>query len=161
MEHAFYFFGALLLVNAYALTRGGAPEKIVAACYLLSYTVTVIATRTATDLYSAVIINVLIIDICLAVALTSLSLYANRYWTMWAASLQIVAILAHLAMLILPGVVNEAYKTTLLIWSYASLPLLMAAIFRHQSRLATFGVDKNWSGSEPIDCNRLASDQLN
>ena len=154
MEHALYFFGTLLLVSAYALIRGGAPEKIVATFYLFAYALSVVATRTAGGLYDAVIGSILVVDICLAAALVAVSLYANRYWTMWAASLQIVAIFAHFAMLILPGVVSAAYAVTLLIWSYASLPLLMAATIRHQSRIALFGVDKNWSVSEQLDYDR-------
>lgn len=148
MEHALYFFGTLLLVSAYALTRGGAPERIVAIFYLLAYTMSVIATRTASHLYDSVIGSVLIVDLCLAAALIAVSLYANRYWTMWASSLQIVSIFAHFAMLILPGVVSAAYEATLLIWSYASLPLLLAATHRHQIRKAIFGIDKNWSARE-------------
>ena len=148
MELPYYFFGTLLLVSAYALTRGGAPEKIVAAFYVSAYIVGFVSTRAVDGLYVAVIGSVLIVDLCLAAALIAVSLYANRYWTMWAASLQIVAIFAHFAMLILPGVVSGAYAVTLLIWSYASLPLLLAATYRHQIRISFFGIDKNWSSRE-------------
>lgn len=148
VERALIFFGTLLLVSVYALIRGGAPEKIVAALYLFAYALTVVAARIAGDMYAKVIGSILIVDIALVVGLIILSLYANRYWTMWAASFQIVAIFAHFAKLILPGVLSGAYAVTLLVWSYAALPLLMAATYRHQIRITIFGIDRNWSARE-------------
>ena len=145
MERALAFAGVLVLVCAYALARGGAPERWGASFYLVAYVLSVLVTQVFAEDYGSVQWLVLGIDAVLLVALIGLALKANRYWGIWAASFQLIAVVAHLAIPLFPGVEANAYATALLIWSYSMLPMLAGATYRHRQRIERYGADPNWS----------------
>jgi cytochrome bd-type quinol oxidase subunit 2 len=145
VERAIAFAGALILVSLYALVRGGAPERSAAAMYLVAYILSAWATQLTSEQYGSVQWLVLGVDCGLLAALVSLALKANRYWAIWAASFQLIAVIAHLAMMLFPDIAAPAYATALLIWSYAVLPMLAVATYRHSQRLACHGTDPAWS----------------
>lgn len=145
MERALAFAGALCLVSLYALFRGGAPERSAAIMYLGAYALSNLVTQVYNENYNNVQWLVLAIDFALLGALVGLALRANRYWGIWAASFQLIAVVAHLAMIMFPSIGARAYAMALLLWSYAVLPLLIAATFRHQRRVSCFGSDPAWS----------------
>lgn len=145
MERALAFAGALILVSLYALMRGGAPERSAATMYLVAYVLSAWVTQLNRELYDSVQWMVLGIDLGLLAALVSLALKANRYWGIWAASFQLIAVIAHLAMVLFPNIAAPAYATALLIWSYAVLPMMAMATYRHDRRVACYGTDPAWS----------------
>lgn len=145
MERALIFFGLLLLASAYALVRGGQPERYAAFMYLIAYAASALSAQLGHELYFTMNWGIVAIDIALAVSLAALAFHANRYWTIWATSIQLVGITAHLAKLIVPEIAAMAYAITLLAWSYAVIPLLVIATYRHRRRLFLYGTDANWS----------------
>lgn len=145
MERALAYAGVFALVSLYALIRGGAPERSAAVLYISAYLGSVAVTQLYHEDYYSVQWLVLGIDILLLAALTNLALKANRYWGIWAASFQLIAVIAHLAVALFPSIQGGAYATALLIWSYAVLPLLVLATYRHQQRKAQYGQDPSWS----------------
>lgn len=144
MERALLFAASLLLVSLYALIKGGAPERSAAVLYLSAYGLSAVATQWTGSDYFSVQWVILGIDFILFLALAVLACMANRYWGIWAASFQLIAVIAHLAVLLFPQIVAQAYAMALLVWSYAMLPLLAAATCRHQRRLEHYGKDPAW-----------------
>ena len=145
MERALLFAASLLLVSLYALIKGGAPERSAAALYLTAYGMSAAATQWTDSDYLGVQWLILGIDFALLIALAVLASMANRYWGIWAASFQLIAVIAHLAVVLFPQIAAQAYALALLIWSYAMLPLMAAATYRHQQRLDQFGEDPAWA----------------
>ena len=145
MERALLFTGLLLLACVYALVRGGKPERYAALLYLVAFAASALSAQFDHELYHALNWGIVAIDFALAVALGALALHANRYWTLWATSIQIVAISAHLAKLLVPEIAATAYEITLLVWSYAVIPLLVIATFRHHQRIQRSGPELSWS----------------
>lgn len=147
MHRALLFSGLLLLACVYALVRGGKPERYAAGMYLLAFLASALFAQIGSDLYDSINWGIVSVDLLLAISLGALALHANRYWTIWASSIQVVAILAHLAKLLVPEIAAMAYEITLLVWSYAVIPLLVSATFRHQARIRLNGADQNWSNA--------------
>ncbi len=145
MEHALVFAALLALSVLYALARGGAPERLAALAYLAAYVATLAIALHKHDAFHSMEWGVLSVDLVLAAALLALALRANRYWTLWAASIQIVGIAAHLAKLLVPEILAPAYAVTLIVWSYAAIPLLIGGSLRHRQRLSNGGFDTGWS----------------
>jgi hypothetical protein len=135
----------MTLCFAYALVRGGSPERCVVAMYLSAYVATMSASEITRYSYTSVDMSLIAIDIILTFGLVYLALLANRYWILWAASLQIVGITAHFAKLVVPEILAPAYALTLIVWSYAALPTLVIGTHRHRQRMALHGSDASWS----------------
>ena len=148
MARALIFSGLLLLASFYAIARGGKPERYAAFMYLAAFVASVLSAQFGSELYHSINWGIAAADLTLAVSLGALALHANRYWTIWASSIQIVAILAHLAKLMVPEIAATAYEITLLVWSYAVIPLLTVATYRHRQRLKSTGEDLEWSQSD-------------
>ena len=145
MERALFFSGLLLLASVYALVRGGKPERYAALMYLIAFAASALSAQYGNALYYSINWGIVAIDFALAVSLGALALQANRYWTIWATSIQIVAVFAHLAKLLVPEIAAMAYAITLLVWSYASIPVLMIATYRHRDRVRQNGSELSWS----------------
>lgn len=145
MERALLFTGLLAFACAYAIVRGGKPERYAAGMYLTAFLASVLFAQIGSRLYDSINWGIVSVDVLLALSLGALALHANRYWTIWASSIQAVAVLAHTAKLLVPEIAAMAYEITLLVWSYAVIPVLIGATYRHQTRIRQNGVDRNWS----------------
>jgi hypothetical protein len=145
MTRALFFSGLLLLACLYAIVRGGKPERYAALMYVAAFIASALSAQFGSELYRSINWGIVAVDVTLAVSLGALALHANRYWTLWASSIQIVAILAHLAKMMVPEIAATAYEITLLVWSYAAIPLLLIATFRHRQRMQKNGEDPEWS----------------
>lgn len=146
MTHIFLFNTLLILCCGYALWRGGAPERIVAAIFLCAGPATyVVLWAEPETAYLDVEMAVLSIDTAMLVGLVGLASTANRYWPIWIASLQTVIVAVH-------GV--KAFDPTLVAWTYAvasgklaypQLALLALGTWRHRRRQSESGVDRSWA----------------
>jgi hypothetical protein len=139
------YLGLFVLSVAIAIARGGAPERLAATFYTVAYILSNLITQVFFEHFEHLQIGVLFIDIMLGFVLIYLSLISNRYWTIWASSFQIVAITAHLTKWIVPGILSLAYEISLVVWSYAVIPLLVIATYRHTERKRRYGSDLDWS----------------
>lgn len=135
----------LILCWAYALWRGGAPERIGATVLAIASFLTAAAIGDARGSFQGVEVGVVLIDILCSLAFVALALRADRFWPLWLAALQVGGTAGHAVKLIDSGVVPRAYAFMLAAWAYPMLVLLVAGTWRHQRRLARFGFDKSWS----------------
>jgi hypothetical protein len=92
-------------------------------------------------------VGVFFIDVGCLVAFLGVALRAARYWPLWVTALQVIGIAGHAIKLVDPAGFPWAYAFALAFWSYPMLLLIVLGTFRHQQRLAKFGVDRSWSSS--------------
>lgn len=144
----FVFFNALLLsCCGYAFLRGGAPERIAAAIFTIGTGLTVVAASGPASRFASLEVGILIVDGATLVALLILALCAERFWILWLTALQAIATAGHAIKLVDPAGFPWAYAFALAFWSYPMLLLIALGTWRHQRRLARFGVDRSWSSS--------------
>lgn len=143
----YYFVGLLALCTAYALARGGAPEKIGAAIYAVSVVVTHVLLMTHLGRWRGIEFGVFFVDVLTFALFCILAIRANRFWPIWVSALLGLGVLGHLARWAGPDVLWYAYAVVLTIWSYPILAILAVGTFNHRRRLARFETDRSWSTS--------------
>lgn len=132
-------------VSGHALLRGGGPERVVALLLLLAAAATLATPMVPGVSYFTVFVAVLWIDLALFVALTAVSAFANRYWPMWMAALQLFAIATHLARAYDPHFWAAAYWLVTTKIAYPMLLLLFVGTVRHRRRLRLGLPERSWS----------------
>jgi hypothetical protein len=141
------YYALLLLCWVYALGRGASPERIGATILVVGSLLTLAAAVSSPTGYRSVEIGVFFVDVATLVAFLVLALRAERYWTLWIAALQLIGTAGHAVKLVDPHVIPRAYAFVTVFWSYPMLLLIVLGTYRHQQRLAKFGVDRSWSSS--------------
>jgi 4-amino-4-deoxy-L-arabinose transferase-like glycosyltransferase len=137
----------LLLIGccAYALSRGGAPERIGAGILTVGSLLTLAVASGQGATFRSMEIGILVIDLACVAALVLLALAAERFWPLWAAAFQIISTAGHAVKYVDPDVIGRAYAFLLAFWAYPMVLLMFIGTWRHQQRLARFGADKSWS----------------
>ncbi|MBV7256379.1 hypothetical protein KCG44_06215 [Pacificimonas sp. WHA3] len=70
----------------------------------------------------------LVPDMALAIYLMVIALTTDRFWPLWAAAFQSVAVLTHLAVLAMPHMMPTAYAVAQGLWLYGVLIALVLGI---------------------------------
>ncbi len=87
----------LIICCVYALARGGAPERSAAAMMLAASLASLIAqSQPFGGSFLKVQIWFFVIDMLLLIGLFVLALASTRFWPLWLAGLQLLAVIAHL-----------------------------------------------------------------
>ena len=142
-----FYYTLLLLCCLYALLKGGAPEKIGTAILAVGSVLSLAARSSPATRFGSVETGIFLIDVACLLAFILLALRAQRYWPLWIAGLQLIGTAGHAVKLMDPEIMRRAYAIVLVFWSYPMLLILVLGTFRHQQRLAKFGVDRSWSSS--------------
>lgn len=139
-------FTALLLSScAYALLRGGAPERVVAGSLLTAYVATLLAYSELPTRFEKVEIAVLLVDTILLLGLIAVALRADRVWPLFVAGLHLTTIGAHLIKFFDGNMIRVTYAVMIAAWSYPMLVLLAVGTWRHRRRLKIHGDDHPWT----------------
>lgn len=141
------FFVVFFAACGYALWRGGAPEREVAAAFLVAGLATPLLDLPQVQRFYSVSVSVFVIDLLLLVALLAIALRADRFWPMLVASLQAIIIVAHLVKFANPELIRRAYSMMIAVWSYPQLILLVVGTVRHRKRLRQNGTDSSCESS--------------
>jgi hypothetical protein len=149
MLRLYLFIFLQLAVSAYALVRGGAPERIVGGLMLIAFSATILFQSQFPVRFHGVELGIFIVDCAMLAALLAVALRAERFWPIWMTGLQAVAVAAHLAKMVNPLVIPWAYAAMLAFWSYPMMALLAAGTWRHRRRMAAYGADRSWSSLSP------------
>lgn len=112
---------------------GGLDEKLASLGFVLATLTSTLANQSQ---YLHTETGVLMIDVLLLVGLVVLALRSDRFWPMWAAGFQLVAVTVHVASIAEQGNYAWAYAVGLIFWSYPVMIALMAgtwleARYRH------------------------------
>ena len=145
MIHVAVFSSILAATCGYALWRGGAPERAAAIFFAVGFLATYALPFDKASSFHRVERGNLLVDLAMLVALLAISLRANRFWPMWVAAVQLLAVAIH-------GV--KAYDPTLVAWlynvasgkiSYPMVAMLAIGVARHRERITAYGSDPDWS----------------
>ncbi len=139
-----FFFSLLLAATIYALWRGGAPERSVAASYFVIGAIGSFWHDIAPRDFQEMEIQSLVVDIAIWIPLFIVSLGAKRIWPLWVVAFQTIAVVAHTAKLMDVSIIPRAYYIMQVASSYPLLITLIIGTYCHQKRLQKFGTDPSW-----------------
>lgn len=129
----------------YALRRGGAPERWTAWLMAGAAVATALQPYRVGRSFYGVEWPVLMIDTAMLLGLVALAARADRFWPLWIAALQLIAIGIHgvraIDATILPRVYNRAESRI----AYGMIVLLVIGTWRHWRRKAAGAEDRDWS----------------
>lgn len=141
----FLFLAVLFLCSAYALARGGPPERASALLQLGAFATDEAVHRLVDGRsYTALAAGSALVDLSLLLALIVLASRCTRHWPLWVAGFQLAAIVAHLAKLIDPDMQATGYAVQLQIWAYPMLLATAAGAWRYQTRRAAGVIEPDW-----------------
>jgi hypothetical protein len=130
---------------AYALWRGGAPERIVGASLLTAAAASALTLSELHSRFFELEVGVLIVDVVLLTVLVAVALRADRLWPLLLAGFQLDTVGAHLFKLFHVDMIRVTYVLMIAMWSYPMLITLAVGTWRHRSRLEAQGHDPAWS----------------
>jgi hypothetical protein len=137
---------AMLVGAAFALSwwKGGAPERIASGMFLIAWLASIATDSPFPVRYHHVQLNYLLIDLALLIGLLLLAHAADRRWTVVAASLQSLVVLAHFARAVSPHQWAIVYMIMTTLWPYLQLLVLIAGIALHWRRRIVLGNVPSW-----------------
>ncbi|MCT2559192.1 hypothetical protein N0B51_09370 [Tsuneonella sp. YG55] len=145
-------FGCIALVALAAWRVGGGPERALAATLLamvLSDQVYHLAFEGLRFVPAAPAMH-LAIDVSALLAALAVALLANRIYPLWFAAFQLIAVLAHVANDVAPGVASLAYRILYVGPSYFQIMLLAGGIWLHRRRVRRHGPYRPWRTSSSL-----------
>jgi len=145
MSRIDFFLALLMVVCFYAAIKGGQPERRAVIILIVGIAMTILAPSPSIDRFTHPEVGILIVDLLILSAFVMLALNAERYWTLWICSLQVIQVLSHIPIMLIPELLPQAYYIIAAIWVYPMLIVLTVGTYRHQQRLQRFGDDKSWS----------------
>jgi hypothetical protein len=145
MSRIDFFLSLLVVVCLYSAIRGGQPEKRAVMILIVGITLTILAPSASLQRFTHPEVGILIVDLAMLFAFGMLALHAERYWTLWICSMQVIQVLSHIPLMLIPELLPRAYYLIAAIWAYPMLIVLTAGTYRHQQRLRQFGADRSWS----------------
>lgn len=116
----------------YALFRGRAESRIVAAVFLIG-DLSTLALRSSA--YSSVQTGVLVVDILGFIGFTYAALISDRFWPLWVSGLQLTSSMGHLFKAIDADLLPLAYAASLRFWAWPILIILAIGTWRGRRRL--------------------------
>lgn len=137
----------MLLIGccAYALWRGGGPERWAAGLQLGAFALDEALRRwIERDAYTTVAVASFALDLVLLVALFVLADRSTRWWPVWLFGWQLAAIVAHVAKTIDPGMTRTGYALQTAIWAYPMLIAMAIGAARHHRRVTAGIVRPAW-----------------
>jgi hypothetical protein len=138
------FLAFLLVASAYALWRGGGPERTMAGIAWTMVAADQLLHAYVPPEFAALDTGHLAIDLCGAAATTLLALCAHRFWPMVVAVLHMLPLLAHTTRILDVTMQPTVYLTMQVATSWP-VPLILAlATWRHQRRLRRGENEPSW-----------------
>lgn len=104
-----------MIVCALSLWRGRDQERLAAASYLAAWALSLATFESRSEETQW---SILVIDTLLLGLFTALALRSPRFWPLFAAGFQLLAVLTHIARALDSNVTGWAYLTAGIVWSY-------------------------------------------
>ncbi|NCN85442.1 MAG: hypothetical protein GW808_13340 [Sphingomonadales bacterium] len=145
MSRIDFFLVLLMAVCLYSVIKGGQPEQRAVVIFVVGIVLTFLAPSPSVHRFTHPEVGILIVDLVILSAFAMLALSAERYWTIWICSMQVIQVLSHIPMMFIPDLLPLAYYVIAAFWVYPMLIVLTIGTYRHQQRLRRFGVDRSWS----------------
>jgi hypothetical protein len=142
MTHVIIFNLIMIAVCLYALAAGGGPERATALTFIAAASCSYIALSSKILHFEP---NLVVIDLVTLSVLISIALFANRFWPMYVAALQLITLAVHGVKVYDPTLATWMWMATAGKLAYPTLVLLVVGVVRHRARLTRFGFDRSWS----------------
>lgn len=139
------------IVSGYACWRGGVPERLIALSLLLAMLATANVPHSHATSYHSIYWAVVAVDFALFVGLTTIALFADRYWPMGVAALQLLAVMAHGAVRYDHAILAIVYWLVVGKTSYLMLAVLGIGTARHHERQQLGFPEYAWSARRRAD----------
>ena len=124
----------LVAVLAYALWKGGKDERR-GALTILAGTLSSMVVAEFGPEWNGPEIGVMTVDALALVALVAIAYRSEKYWPIWAAASQFVAVLTHWVIILNPAIVKTVYATAQPFWIFPILAALAVGTRAHQRSL--------------------------
>lgn len=147
MSNQTFYWILLALAAVYVLQRGGTPERLGMAAWVLASLLSTATVLAGLGDYERLQFGVLVVDLFLLAFLIWLSLRADRYWPLWMTGFHLLGVMTHIAKAMAPDLHPWAYAVGQAIGAYLIITTMVVATFRHRARLARQGADSSWSRS--------------
>lgn len=131
----FVFAPLLLAVTIYALWRGGADERIVAATCLAGTLATMLTVSPLGQRYRGIEEGMFLVDLAVLAGFIAVALRSRRFWPLWVAGLQLTTSLGHMLKGVNHDLLPQAYGAALQFWSYPILVILAVGTYRAHKRM--------------------------
>jgi hypothetical protein len=133
--HPTLYWTLLALTCGYALARGRADARIVAAVCMIASVVTAFVLSAWQRRYSGVETGELVVDIVTLSAFVFVALRSDRFWPLWVAGLQLTTSMSHVLKALDLGLMPQAYAAAEKFWSYPILLILAIGTWRGHRRM--------------------------
>ncbi len=134
-----------ILVTVYSVIKGGAPERVAGLALLAAAAMTLVLPLVIGVDFDHVAWALFMVDGPLLIMLMVLAALADRFWPMWLAALQVVAIGNHGVRAYDPAVLDYAYWFMAGKISYPMLLIVAIGTMRHHRRILAGLPDCAWT----------------
>lgn len=127
----------------FAVRRGGGPERAVAALICLATLASALVPKHRWD---TVIELLLVIDVAMLIALIAVAMFADRFWPLYFAAVQLLTVGVHGVRAYDETIVREFYARLSGELAYVTLAILVIGTWRHSKRKPE--LDWSWQKRE-------------
>jgi hypothetical protein len=125
---------------AYALLRGGPDERSGAITILIGVLLTQVVSVVGPSGNMAPgwfgpEIGVMVTDVAVFIAFVAIAYRSKKFWPIWAAASQLVAVLTHWTVILDPSIVKMVYTTAQPFWVFPMLAALVLGTRAHRRSL--------------------------
>ena len=138
--HTVLFLACQAAASSYALVRGGTPERIVTLELAVATAAGELLSVEQGLSFQIMEWDMLVLDVTLLAVMVPVALYANRYWPLWVAAVQLDTIAIHGVRAFDPSLRASVYYAIAGKAAYPILILLALGTLRHRDREARAGV---------------------
>lgn len=131
-----FFLAFFTSAVAYALLRGGGPERVTAAAYSIALAGSLVVGTHVPGNFRVVPIGLFSVDLALLIALCVIAIRANRWWIIPAAGCQLVTVLVHAGKALHPAMIPNSYAFLADILSWPMVMFLAAGVWAYRRRRA-------------------------
>lgn len=125
--------------TAYAVLRGGMPERLVALLWLLGWSASMLLSIAKYHMVIDLQAMTAIFDCVTMVPVLWLALHFRRRWTLWYAAAQLVMLLGHIAYVVMPDVSINSWRMMVVGPSYIQSFTLIFGTAAYDARLKRLG----------------------
>lgn len=125
---ALLFWLLVIASCGYAAVRGGRDGRRLAAFYVSAVVLTVPAQFFQQNWADGTHWPVFVVDLYLMGGLYWLSMRTRRYWPLWVAGFQLIALTSHLATLVTPTYAFRIYFSLAALWSVPQLLVVILGV---------------------------------